>query len=341
MKAKVFACRRTEEVAALKRVSLDELLGKRSATSYAEQHRFVMGLLEAGRIKPLKRSGTNGKKPALHLEYWLADEAPDHAAYQEELLYHTTPRIDVDYYLRHLAVYEQERAAVRAVHEFLREGSDGLLQEMSFNERSFQIWGEEKFLLQGAGKTVWKHCGFEMAELNCYKTAEPFSYYAHHRRIPQKILVVENKDTFFSMRRHLLEGARTLLGEEIGTLVYGAGKRVVSSFREFSLSAEPYMKEAANELLYFGDLDYEGIGIYENLSEALAAPWEIRPFAAAYLAMLRKGDGIVLPQTKERQNRKIAGDFFTCFKAADVLAMKRILEAGRYIPQEILHMEDF
>ena len=57
--------------------------------------------------------------------------------------------------------------------------------------------------------------------------------------------------------------------------------------------------------------------------------------------MLRKGDGIVLPQTKERQNRKIAGDFFACFKAADVLAMKRILEAGRYIPQEILHMEDF
>ena len=101
------------------------------------------------------------------------------------------------------------------------------------------------------------------------------------------------------------------------------------------------MKETANELLYFGDLDYEGIGIYENLSEALAAPWEIRPFAAAYLAMLRKGDGIVLPQTKERQNRKIAGDFFACFKAADVLAMKRILEAGRYIPQEILHMEDF
>ena len=186
-----------------------------------------------------------------------------------------------------------------------------------------------------------KHCGFELAQLNCHRTAEPFSYYAQHRETPQKILIVENKDTFFSMRRHLLAGASSLLGEAVGSLIYGAGKRVVSSFREFSVSAEPYMKEEANELLYFGDLDYEGIGIYENLAEALAAPWTVRPFLAAYRAMLEKAAGIALPQTKEKQNRHITGGFFAHFAAADVLAMQQILEGGRYIPQEILHLEDF
>ena len=251
------------------------------------------------------------------------------------------PRLSVDYYLRHLAVYEKERAAVRALHDFLQLHAAKLGQEISCNERSFQIWGEEKFLLQGAGRSVLKHCGFELVQLNCYRTAEPFSYYAQHRETPQKILIVENKDTFFSMRRHLLAGASSLLGEAVGSLIYGAGKRVVSSFREFSVSAEPYMKEEANELLYFGDLDYEGIGIYENLAEALAAPWTVRPFLAAYRAMLEKATGIALPQTKEKQNRHITGGFFAHFAAADILAMQQILEAGRYIPQEILHLEDF
>ena len=308
---------------------------------YEEQYSSVMKLLEDERIKPLKSSGTNGKKPALYLEYWLLEEEPDYALYREEILYCTMPRLSVDYYLRHLDVYEKERMAVRALQNFLQLHGEKLRQEVSFNERSFQIWGKEKFLLQGAGRSVLKHCGFELAQLNCYRTAEPFSYYAQHRETPQKILIVENKDTFFSMRRHLLAGASSLLGEAVGSLIYGAGKRVVSSFREFSVSAEPYMKEEANELLYFGDLDYEGIGIYENLAEALAAPWTVRPFLAAYRAMLEKAAGIALPQTKEKQNRHITGGFFAHFAAADVLAMQQILEGGRYIPQEILHLEDF
>lgn len=320
---------------------MEQLLKGKSAASYEEQHRFIMEMAESGRIRPVKSSGTNGKRPALHLAYWLREEAPDYAAQREELLFGTMPQIAVDYYLRHLDVYEKERAAVRALQDFLQEEGEKLRQEISVNERSFQIWGEEKFLLQGAGRTVLKHCGFDMAALNCYRTAEPFSYYAHHRETPQKILVIENKDTFFSMRRHLLGGGSLILGEEIGTLIYGAGKRVLSSFREFDLSAEPYMKERTNALLYFGDLDYEGVGIYENLSEALAAPWKIEPFAAAYLAMLEKGDGIALPQTKEKQNRKITGEFFAYFPAEAVLAMKRILESGRFIPQEILHLGDF
>ena len=227
----------------MKRVSLEQLLKGRSAAPYEEQYRFIMGLLAEGRVKPLKSSGTNGKRPALHLEYWLSEEAPDYAAYREELLYRTMPRLSVDYYLRHLAAYEKERAAVRALHDFLQLHAAKLGQEISCNERSFQIWGEEKFLLQGAGRSVLKHCGFELVQLNCYRTAEPFSYYAQHRETPQKILIVENKDTFFSMRRQLLAGASSLLGEAVGSLIYGAGKRVVSSFREFSVSAEPYMKE--------------------------------------------------------------------------------------------------
>ena len=85
--------------------------------------------------------------------------------------------------------------------------------------------------------------------------------YTHTREVPQNLLLLENKDTFYSMRRHLLEGKDTILGMKIGTLIYGAGKGILKSFQDFSICAEPYMQNRQNQIYYFGDLDYEGIGI--------------------------------------------------------------------------------
>ena len=138
------------------------------------------------------------------------------------------------------------------------------------------------------GKRVLSHCGLDLEFLNLYPTAEPLAYYSHTRETPQNLLILENKDTFFSMRRHLLEGGEKILGVKIGTLIYGGGKRIIRSFQDFSLCIEPYMRDAGNKIYYFGDLDYEGIGIYEGLAEAFAGSWEIFPFLPAYTAMLRK-----------------------------------------------------
>ena len=180
------------------------------------------------------------------------------------------------------------------------------------------------------------------AALNVYSTAEPFAYFASHRLVPQKLLILENKDPFFGMRKFLLEGNHTIFGESVSTLIYGAGKRVVSSFRDFEISAEPYMKDAGNEFLYFGDLDYEGIVIYEKLAEAFSSKAQIRPFIPAYLAMLDKGDqALSLPLSKEHQNRNISGLFFSYFDLKTVERMKAVLESGRYIPQEILNAGDY
>jgi len=44
-------------------------------------------------------------------------------------------------------------------------------------------------------------------------------------------------------------------------------------------------------------------------------------------------------KTKEGQNRNEKGVFFSYFKEAS--QMRKILEEGRYIPQEIVTMRDF
>lgn len=326
----------------MKKRSLEEILGKHMQDPYDVQYKYVVDLLSSGQIKSVKSSPGNGKKPALHTQFWLVDEKPDYSTWKDELLYRTDPHIRVDYYLHHLDMYDQDRRYVQRLSEYLQKKGGLPSVAISRNERSFEIWGEEKFLTGGAGRTILSRCNIDEAALNTYSTAEPFAYFALYRTTPQRILILENKDPFFGMRKFLLEGNREILGVNIGTLIYGAGKRVVSSFREFEISAEPYMKDAGNELLYFGDLDYEGILIYETLAEAFTDSGVIRPFVPAYLSILDKGDRVqTLPQSKEHQNQNNNGSFFSFFDEHTVGRMKNILESGRYIPQEILNTEDY
>ena len=262
--------------------------------------------------------------------------------YIEEIKYTFSTMISVDYYLAHPDTYEKDRIWVLMLNEYLKKHADALLTAESLNERSFEIWHREKFLDREQGKKILKRCGLNVEALNVYRTTEPLSYYTHTRNTPQNILILENKDPFFSMRNYLLNGHTEIFGAEIGTLIYGAGKGIIRSFQDFDLCAEPYMKHPKNTIYYFGDLDYEGIGIYENLAEKFRSRWKIIPFVPAYQAMLGKAEQITeLPETKEHQNRNISTQFFSCFDEIIVKKMEAVLDKDRYIPQEILNTADF
>ena len=326
----------------VKRVSLEKLLMSKSELSYESQYDYIRSLLENGKLRPVKVSGTNGKKPALYREYWIEEEKRDYSVLEEELKYHITPQISVDYYLAHLDIYEQDRPWVLLLNRYLKTQRECLSYSESLNERSFEIWHQEKFFTKGTGRRILKRCGISEEFLNIYGTTEPLAYYSHTRFVPQNILILENKDTFYSMRRHLLEGNEKILGVNIGTLIYGAGKGILRSFRDFDLCVEPYMKEPGNKIYYFGDLDYEGIGIYERLFSMFKERWQIEPFCPAYERMLDKAGSVKeLPDTKEHQNRNISQIFFNYFNCDQVHHMKMILEADKYIPQEILNITDF
>ena len=326
----------------MKRITLDELLGFRINEAYEQQYRYIIDLLEQERIKPIKASGKNGKKPALYNSYWIVVQEKDYSDLEDELKYRLHPMISVDYYLSHLKEYEQDRQWVLLLDQYLRNRRELLSCPESVNERSFEIWNQEKFLTKGQGMRILKCCDLEADFLNIYGTAEPLPYYSHTRTTPQNLLILENKDTFYSMRRHLLAGQDRILGMETGTLIYGAGKRILKSFEDFSFCAEPYMTDSGNTIYYFGDLDYEGIGIYENLAASFKGQWEIHPFVPAYQLMLSKAEHVAkLPDTKEKQNRNIAGHFFSYFSNTQTSQIKEILNREEYIPQEILNISDF
>ena len=329
----------------MKRIPLEALIRSHRDTPYNQQYEYILTLISEGRIKPLKASGTNGKHPALYREYWLIEQEKDYLALEEELKYRLHPLLSVDYYLSHLRNYEKDRVWVLRLSEYLKESREYLEYAESVNERSFEIWGREKFLGREQGKRILKNCGLTEEFLHIYQTTEPLAYYSHTRDVPQNLLILENKDTFYSMRRHLMEGGGRILGMEFGTLIYGAGKGILRSFLDFDLCVEPYMRDGRNGIYYFGDLDYEGIGIYESLAKMNAGERKVIPLAAAYETMIKKAERTCgtenLPDTKEQQNRNIRGEFFSYFDTAYEDKMRKLLESGKYIPQEILNIMDF
>ena len=81
-------------------------------------------------------------------------------------------------------------------------------------------------------------------------------------------------------------------GAEIGTLIYGAGKGIIRSFQDFDLCAEPYMKHPKNTIYYFGDMDYEGIGIYE-IWQKISQQMENYSFCAGISGYAWKAEQII------------------------------------------------
>lgn len=329
----------------MKKIHLDALSAKYNISEYKALYAKIIALLQDNKIKPVKASGTNGKSPALYKEYWIIEEKQDMSCYLNELNYALVPSISTDYYRAHISQYLEDRPWVLLLNDYLKQGN--FMTQMSENERSFDIWHREKFLKQEQGKKILKRCGLETGVLNYYKTTEPVAYYCATRQTPQKLLVIENKDTFYSMRRYLYGEGSRIFGTEIGTVIYGAGKGILRSFEDFRFCVEPHVNAPGNEILYFGDFDYEGIGIYERLAELFAGGVdrrEIQPFVRAYEKMLEKAavrGQDFLPETSENQNRNLSGLFFRYFADSVTGQMRRILESGKYIPQEIINITDF
>lgn len=368
----------------MKKISYEKLVTGRKFDSYQKEAEYIFALIDSGKIRPILSSEKNGKHPALHTRYWLIEEERDYSEYADELRNVISPIINIDYYLEHMQVYEKERKYVIELSEYLGRCKEELSIPVSENERSFAIWKKEKFL---SGKSydgisagdVLKHCGLEKDYLNTYRTAEPLAYYSYSKSVPQNILILENLDPFYSIRRQMLNGNNNICGAAYDTLVYGGGKRVVRAFEDFEVSSEPYMKDKRNHLFYAGDLDYEGISIYESLARRMCAVnnaydkdavetieenlmscdegagigikelrseqddncYMIMPCMELYNRMLDRACEVeVLPVMKIQKVIDVSG-FAKLFSDSRRDKLLRILEEGRYVPQEILSASDY
>lgn len=319
-------------------IELSEIINQ-SKNSYEEMAETIRCYVEEGFLLPVKSSGLNGRRPALYNKYKILKPEKDHRESFEKIkLLHG--RFDHQYYLAHPEQYERISEEIEALSSFLWSRSEELLEPMSINERSFSIFGKEKLLksIENQFSSYFRMQGFSFEDLHTYPTPEPFFEYIHPSLKEGQILIVENKDTWYTLRKIMREENKPVVfGIPVKVLLYGEGKKITRQSGRLREYMEEVLGEHQNDFYYFGDLDYEGISIYQEAKEKNPEV-NVKLLLKAYEAMLEEKLQKAYPETRDhRTPRADLEGFLANFSEEHQKKILQILEKGRYIPQEILN----
>ncbi len=247
--------------------------------------------------------------------------------------------LNIEEYLKKQQIYEKHREILLVLNNFLKQHKEKLKIQISKNERAYQIWNDEKILDNSLCKSIIKWNNLEKT-LNYYLTPEPFFDYIHTKKEEMNILVIENKDTWYTMRKILNETHEEfyLHGLEIDGLLYGEGNKITK------LNAlEEYEKQVIQrkcQFIYWGDLDYTGIEMFQKVVTQNANS-NIKLFSTIYEKMIDKKTINQLGKIKNKQKSNIKLTLFLNFFTEEYQKIiKQILSEKRYIPQEIINAEE-
>lgn len=188
---------------------IEQLLGEDYSRQggYAFFERLLQQLCAHGILAPVKVSGTNGRNPLLHNRYRKVAVGMEQGLRLNLINLHSFIRSEV--YSKSPQAYSEDQSYILALDVFLKDPHqrESLGEFISVNERSFQIFRDEKFLFSDRGRIFLKRIGRTLTELSCYMTTEPFFFIDYrskqvaenHPNKAYTALIVENKDTFYSI----------------------------------------------------------------------------------------------------------------------------------------------
>lgn len=266
-------------------------------------------------------------------------EAPHSAEHNIEL--YSLPRpMSIDYYAKHADDYRKDRDAILRIRDLIRRDDEDVL---TVNERSYEIFGDEKAIDEPRhssvdGEVILRNLGLTLEDIRAKKVFEPFFYIekgfsSEQGKAARKVLIIENKDTFWTTQQALTSGEFN----GINLVIYGEGNAIQKKFE--------YIKTVGGTpddlYFYFGDIDREGIAIYNRL-EARYPDYGIRPATSLYTAVLKKvGYQNARPlRTEQNRSQNSLSPFIDAFNDESRAAIEWIITEERYLPQEALTSMD-
>ena len=251
-----------------------------------ELNTCINELINEDVLQPLKTSKKNVR--GMYIKYRLIkhDETLN---VKEEIVQTLIKPIKIEYYLKNPKEYVQDREFIQPINNYLKS-KENKSMPITVNEMSYLLFKNEKLLKKN--ENVLNKLGIGFETLNCYDTYEPFFCYINpaFQGNDKLIIVIENKDTFWSTKK-AIEG-----NSNVYMVIYGEGKKILKSFSyitEFNISN-------TDKILYFGDIDYEGINICMSLIHTYPK-YNIQIFKNAYKRCLELEDN--LQKVKHNQNR--------------------------------------
>lgn len=235
--------------------------------------------------------------------------------------------MNASYYLKNLKQYHIDKPNIKRLKDFLNRNTC----ELTLNEISYMVFKDEKALTQPEkatinGKRILKNLGLEIDDIPHVDTISPFYYPTSSKG--DTVLVVENKDTCFSLLRIFTGRESNIKG-----VLFGEGRAVIKIFKFLHV----YGLGNKNLFLYYGDIDQEGFDIARSLIEKYPQ-YSIKLSKTLYHSLL-KYEKRALNKHRRIDNSKAEAIMTNLFDE-DINMIKSILESAGCIPQEALNYDD-
>lgn len=318
-----------------KTVTRDELKSIFRKNEDADLYPVVMELCKSEFLIPVKSSGENGNRVyPLFMKYRIADTNDNQQIVDEISNLH--PALQKKSWLKnHISKYEEHRDALLKLDRYLFQDND-MSVPVSRKERSFEIFGEEKQLDDSDFKGVLKGIELSKSDLAFYDTPE----YCFHDYIPDRknnmiILILENKDIWFNLRKLMFENSvNTLFNTRIDGVLYGEGNKI--SGKDSLVQYNEFLNCNDVRYLYWGDIDRPGLNIFCSLLRN-SSSCNINLFVPAYQTMLEMSLKTTMPDSEDKRN--ITDDYsniISLFSDKYKEILVNSLDANKRIPQEII-----
>jgi len=340
-----------------KRISINELddeLKKRKINVFSDNDKrdqfveTIQDLIDDNILIPLKNASRIQQYGKLPNTFTIRKSAiseifsPLTVEHRNELL-SLSPRINIDYYATHAVQYVKDREFIFKIDELVRQNS---VEELTVNERSYLLFGDEKAITIPAdaavdGNRILKNLKLTIEDIKAKKTYEPFFYAVKEyfslegeSQAVRTALIVENKDTFWTLHLALTSGEL----KNVNMVVYGEGHAIHQKFAYFEMIGG----STSDRYFYFGDLDQEGIHIFNSLRKKFPA-YDIKPAVKLYSIVLRKTG---IEKAHPLRKKQVVGNsslspFIDFFEPDEKETIKKIVDERKYLPQEIFNKSDF
>ena len=318
----------------ISRNELGKLLG---AVSDEDLYRLFSSALSEGLLSPVKASGTDGNRVhPIFLKYRIKVQEDFSVELSEIALLH--PWITRTGYLSSRPdLYRKYRDQIQRLNSYLFGKEPGVY--VSRRERSFEIFDQDKELDDESFRGFLDRLGLTDRVLHYYETPSYcFNDYIPERKEDMTLLICENKDIWFNIRRRMYEDrADALFNILLDGVIWGGGNNVSKAG---ALSAYTrFLRVDRVRYLYWGDIDREGLNIYLSLKRSNPG-LDIRLFEPAYEEMLRLAAGRSIPDSDDHRER--VGDYsgiYQIFPENVREALEKSIEENKRIPQEIISYE--
>ncbi|SNS68508.1 hypothetical protein SAMN05446037_101712 [Anaerovirgula multivorans] len=306
---------------------------------YTELYSQMTMLKEKQYIKEIKSSRYNGYHPPLKTK-WQIIAAEPISKWNKSKMLQSSDYLDFSYYVNHPSYQtDREWQFIENIYKFLKSRENK--EWASIEERSLEIFDDEKFLKNKQetpkGKYgILKRLKLSNEDLKMKKYGEMFIYWNRGVANIKHIIILENHSTFFTYKR----AAQThgdIFGFRPDVLIYGEGKKIENSFSFIEEIADP----SKVEILYFGDIDSEGFGIYYRLKEKYAhVNMKLQYKAYEHLISLCKKE---YPLDGQKKNQLYLDAFLEEMNPYldndDFKKIKFIWDKDFRVPQELINYE--